>query len=269
MTVPLPRPTATVAVVLLALGLPLLAAAPATALADSGAAPASPAAVSVTAPAGPAASAVRSAPVSSTITVTGVGSATAVPDLAIVSVGVEAVGKTAQAAQDAQSKAANALLNAVRERGVAEQDVRTEGLSLTPVYKYQDGNSTLTGYQAAQNFSLKIRMVARTGLILQSVTDATGDAGRIHGVVFDVADRTELRARARTAAHKDAHAKALQYARLSGRHLGRLISLTESVSGGPSPVPAPADVAGSGVGVPIAPGEIQDDVRVTAVYELD
>ncbi|MFE6332191.1 SIMPL domain-containing protein [Streptomyces sp. NPDC057806] len=264
MTVPLPRPTAGLAVALLALGLPLLAAAPAPALSG-------PTAVSATGLTGPAAvsAPVRSAPVPSTITVTGVGSATAVPDLAIVSVGVEAVGKTAQAAQDAQSKAANALLNAVRERGVAEQDVRTEGLSLTPVYKYKDGNSTLTGYQAAQTFSLKVRMVARTGLILQSVTDATGDAGRIHGVVFDVADRTDLRARARASAHKDAHAKALQYARLSGRDLGRLVSLTEGVSGGPSPVPAPADVAGSGAGVPIAPGEIQDDVRVTAVYELD
>ncbi|MDT9694921.1 SIMPL domain-containing protein [Streptomyces sp. P17] len=251
MSAPLPRTTATLAVALLALGLPLLAAAPATAL---------------TAPAAPA---VRSAPQASTVTVTGVGSATAAPDLALVSVGVEAVGKTAQAAQDAQSKAANALLAAVRKRGVAEHDVRTEGLSLTPVYKYQDGNSTLTGYQAAQNFSLKVRTVARTGEILQSVTDATGDAGRIHGVVFDVADRTQLRARAREAAHKDAHAKALQYARLSGRNLGRLVSLTEGASGGPSPVPAPADVAGGGAGVPIAPGEIQDDVRVTAVYELD
>ena len=254
MSAPLPRTTATLAVALLALGLPFLAAAPATALA---------------APAVPAALVVRGAPELSTVTVTGVGSATAAPDLATVSVGVEAVGTTSQGALEAQSKAAKALLTAVRERGVGDQDVRTEGLTLMPVYDHQDGKSSLTGYQATQMFSLKVRKVERTGEVLQAVTDATGDAGRIHGVVFDVADRTELRARARDAAHRDAYAKALQYAELSGRRLGRLVSLTEGASGGPSPVPVPADVAAGGAGVPIAPGEIQDEVRVTAVYELD
>ncbi|MGV9457264.1 SIMPL domain-containing protein [Streptomyces sp. NPDC003635] len=255
MSAPLPRTTATLAVALLALGLPFLAAAPATALTTTTAAFAAPV--------------VRGAPDLATVTVTGVGSATAAPDLATVSVGVEAVGKTSQAALEAQSKAAKSLLNAARERGVGDQDVRTEGLTLMPVYDHQEGKSTLTGYQATQMFSLKIRKVERTGEVLQAVTDATGDAGRIHGVVFDVADRTELRARARGAAHTDAHAKALQYAELSGRRLGRLVSLTESASGGPSPVPLPADVVAGGAGVPVAPGEIQDEVRVTAVYELD
>lgn len=257
MSAPLPRTTATLAVALLALGLPFLAAAPATALTATATAPAS------------ATPVVRVAPESATVTVTGVGSATAAPDLATVSVGVEAVGKTSQAALEAQSKAAKSLLNAARERGVGDQDVRAEGLTLMPVYDHQEGKSTLTGYQATQMFSLKVREVERTGEVLQAVTDATGDAGRIHGVVFDVADRTELRARARGAAHKNAHAKALQYAELSGRRLGRLVSLTESASGGPSPVPMPADVVAGGPGVPVAPGEIQDEVRVTAVYELD
>ncbi|MEV0171653.1 SIMPL domain-containing protein [Streptomyces sp. NPDC050803] len=250
MPAPLPRTTVTLAVTLLALGLPALAAAPATALTS------------------PVASATPSAPSVATVTVTGVGSANAAPDLAVVSAGVEVVGKTPQEALDAQNKAAQALLDAVREHGVADGDIRTEGLSLTPVYKYEDGSTLLTGYQAAQIFSVKVRNVDATGKIVEAIATATGDAGRIHGIAFDVADRSELHTRARKAAYKDAHAKALQYADLSGRKLGPLVSLNEASSGGQHPVPLPADAPAGGAGVPVAPGEIQETVTVTAVYEL-
>ncbi len=138
-----------------------------------------------------------------------------------------------------------------------------------PVHNYQDGAARLTGYQAAQTFSVTVRDIGRTGEVIQAITDATGDAGRVHGVAFDVSDRTALRARAREAAYGNAHAKALQYARLSGRSLGRLVSVTEGASGGPYPYPAPADIADGGAGVPVAPGEIRDTVTVTAVYELE
>lgn len=248
---PLPRTAAVLAVALLALGLPALAASPATAR---------PAAVGRD----------RVAPSPATVTVTGVGSATARPDLAVIGAGVEAVAKTPQAALNAQSKAADALLAAVRRHGVADGDIRTESLSLGPVNEYQNGTSQLTGYQAAQSFSVKVRDIAATGGILQAITDATGAAGRINSVVFDVSDPTPLHRDARAAAHEDAHSKALQYARLSGHRLGRLVSLTDATADEPRPAPVAADLpAGVASGVPVAPGEIRATVTVTAVYELD
>ncbi|MEH0449471.1 SIMPL domain-containing protein [Streptomyces sp. B21-102] len=205
-----------------------------------------------------------------TVTVTGEGSANAEPDLAVVGVGVEATAKTPQAAMDAQSGAAAALLAAVRAEGVAERDVRTESVSLRPVHDYTGGASRLTGYQAAQSFTVKVRRVSRTGAVLQAVTDAAGDAARIGFVVFDVSDPAPLQARAREAAHADARAKAEQYARLSGRGLGRLISLSEDASTTPRPVPSAGDTPGAGtVAVPAAPGEIRATATVTAVYALD
>ncbi|MET9734111.1 SIMPL domain-containing protein [Streptomyces sp. NPDC006458] len=247
-----PRTTAALAVVLLALGLPTAAAPAATALPDPTPAPA------------------VSAPHASTVTVTGEGSATTAPDLAVVGAGVESVATTPRKALDAQSKAATALLRAAREQGITEGDIRTENVSLTPVYEYQDGTSQLKGYQAAQSFTLKVREVDRTGVILQAVTDATGTAGRIHSVAFDVTDPGPLHARARQEAYEDAHAKAEQYARLGGRSLGRLISLTEDTAGTPRPFPPAADAPdGTALGVPMAPGEIRATSTVTAVYELE
>ncbi|MDG4866106.1 SIMPL domain-containing protein, partial [Streptomyces sp. T-3] len=204
-----------------------------------------------------------------TVTVTGEGRATAVPDTAVVTVGVEVIKPTAQEALKAQNAAADALLAAAKKEGLAERDVRTESLSLSAVNEHNPTNGTnkITGYQAGQVFSLKVRDIKRTGAVIQSVMDASGDAGRIHSVAFDVADTSRLRSAARRSAHLDAHEKAVQYARLSGCKLGRLVSLNEGESGRPRPVAMPA-VAFDKEGVPVSPGEVEDQVTVTAVYEL-
>jgi uncharacterized protein YggE len=252
---PVPRtPVTAIAVTLLALGLPAFAAPAAVAVTPGGTVPAA---------------RVASAP--ATVSVTGEGSAVGEPDIALVGVGVEATAKTTQAALNAQNKAAAALLKAVRAQGIADKDIRTESVSLSPVYDYADGESTLKGYQAAQSFSIKVREVAATGALLKAITDATGNAGRINSVVFDLDDRRPLQARARKAAHDDAHAKAAQYARLSGHRLGRLVSLIEGGTGYVVPMPpVSADAPSGGVGgVPLAPGEIRATASVTAVYELD
>ncbi|WP_254705716.1 SIMPL domain-containing protein [Streptomyces vilmorinianum] len=202
-----------------------------------------------------------------TITVTGSGRAAGAPDLAVLSVGVEATRKTAKEAMEAQRVAAEALLAALRKQSVADRDIRTDSLSLSPVHTYTaDGQSKVTGYRAGQSFSAKIRDIDKAGQVIGAVTDATGDAGRINGVAFDIADPSALRAKARETAHKDAHDKAAQHARLSGHRLGRLVSLTESEGMRPGrPAPEmPADAPG----VPLAPGEIEEQVTVTAVYEL-
>ncbi|MFD5322398.1 SIMPL domain-containing protein [Streptomyces sp. NPDC127092] len=234
--------------VLLGAAAPALAAAPGTTVSEAAAA---------------------RAPQPTTVTVSGSGRAAAAPDLAALSVGVEATRKTAKEALAAQSAAAKALVEALHAQGIAERDIRTESLSLSPVYTQSpEGESKVTGYQAGQTFSVKVRDIDRTGQIIGAVNEATGDAGRINGVVFDVADPTRLRAKAREAAYRDAHDKAAQHARLSGHRLGRLVSLTEGESSRPGPGAVPSAPADGGEGVPLAPGEIEEHVTVTAVFEL-
>ncbi|MEW5632437.1 SIMPL domain-containing protein, partial [Streptomyces hydrogenans] len=164
--------------------------------------------------------------------------------------------------------AAEALLAVLRKEGVEDRDIRTDSLSLNPVYtQTTGGESKVTGYQASQTFSVKVRDIDRAGQVIGAVNGATGDAGRVNGVVFDVADPKELRAKAREAAYKDAYDKASQHARLSGHRLGRLVSLSEgdSLRPGHGALPSmPADEPS----VPLAPGEIEEQVTVSAVFEL-
>ncbi|MBB4984684.1 MULTISPECIES: SIMPL domain-containing protein [Streptomyces] len=203
-----------------------------------------------------------------TVTVTGNGRASAAPDLAILSAGVEATRPTAKEAMAVQSTAAEALLDVLHKQGITDRDIRTDNLSLAPVYtQTKDGDSKVTGYQAGQSFSVKVRDLDRTGQVIGAVNDASGEAGRINGVVFDVADPSALRAKAREAAYKDAYDKAAQHAQLSGHRLGRLVSLSEGESVRPGPGASPA-ASTDEPGVPLAPGEIEEQVTVSAVYEL-
>ncbi|MFI7382303.1 SIMPL domain-containing protein [Streptomyces sp. NPDC049813] len=213
------------------------------------------------------------APRPATLTVTGEGRASTAPDMATVTAGVEANGPTAKAALATQNRTADALLAAVRKAGVADRDVRTENLSASAVYESgpEPGAATrVAGYRATQSFSVKVRDLERTGAVIQAMADAAGDDIRIDSVVFDVADPSRLRSAARAAAHADAHAKAVQYAKVSGHKLGRLVSLEEAPSGRPRPVAVPAAAfAATAQKVPVAAGEIEDEVSVTAVYELN
>ncbi|MFD3534114.1 SIMPL domain-containing protein [Streptomyces sp. NPDC058664] len=204
-----------------------------------------------------------------TVTVTGDGRAAAAPDLAILSVAVEATRRTAKEAMAAQKTAAETLLGVLGKQRIAERDIRTDSLSLAPVYTQNAaGESKATGYQAGQSFSVKVRDIGRTGQVIGAVSDATGDAGRINGVVFDVADPSALRVKAREAAYQDAYDKAAQHARLSGHRLGRLVSLSEGESVRPGPGAAAPGVSADEPSVPLAPGEIEERVTVSAVFEL-
>jgi uncharacterized protein YggE len=204
-----------------------------------------------------------------TVTVGGRGEASAVPDLAIISVGVEIRKPTATEAVEAHATTARALLDAVHAQGVSDRDIRTESMWLNPVYEHDEsGNSHLAGFEAGQAFSVKVRDVTRTGKVLRATVDAVGDAGRINGVAFDVEDRAALRHRARAAAFKDARAKASHYARLSDQRLGDLLSVNEVSSGGGSPIPILSWQAADGAPVPVAPGEIKEKIDVVVVYQL-
>ncbi|MBM7865113.1 SIMPL domain-containing protein [Lentzea nigeriaca] len=206
---------------------------------------------------------------SGTVAVSGHGKASAVPDLAVISVGVEVRKPTATEAEAAQSTAARALLEAVRAQGVSDRDIRTENMWLNPVYESDQagGNSHLAGFQAGQAFTVKVRDVSRTGTVLHAAVAAAGDAGRINWITFDLEDRAALRHQARAAAFKNAHDAAAQYAELSGHRLGDLVSVNEAAAGGASPVQVLAQAADSAQ-VPVAPGQIKDEVVVDVVYRL-
>ena len=96
------------------------------------------------------------------VTVTGEGTVAAVPDNAMIRLGVSSQGKTARAASDANAREMTVVLAAIKESGVADRDIQTTSLSLQPQYDpNKTGAARLLGFQVNNQITVKIRDIGR------------------------------------------------------------------------------------------------------------
>ena len=164
------------------------------------------------------------------IWVTGMGEVTAIPDVAIISLGVEARATTVAEAQAQAAEAMDAVMDVLNDYGVASKDIKTQYYSIYPVRRWDDGKETLIGYRVSNTVTVKIRKIEDTGGIIDAVTSAGGDYTRINGISFTVDDPDAYKVEAREEAMADAKAKAEQLAQLAGVTLGKPTYIAESGS---------------------------------------
>lgn len=103
-----------------------------------------------------------------TIAVEAEGKVTAVPDLGLLSVEVETRAPQAEAASQENSRRAEALLKALKQALGPDDQVKTLGYRLNPVYASQDksGPPEIKGYQAVHRFQVRVKGPARLGSII-------------------------------------------------------------------------------------------------------
>lgn len=196
------------------------------------------------------------------------GDVTRVPDIARINSGVITQAATATEAIRLNAARMNAVRDALRRAGVADRDIQTSNLSLQPQYRYAENQPpVLTGYQAANEVSIRFREIAQTGRILDALV-AQG-ANQISGPMLEI-DRPEAALdEARTAALANARARAELYARALGMQVRRILWVSESGMAGP-PMPRPMAVlrAEAGQTANIDPGEQRLSVALTVSFEL-
>ncbi|MES3034560.1 MAG: SIMPL domain-containing protein [Gemmatimonadota bacterium] len=175
------------------------------------------------------------APTPPVIEVTGAGEAKAIPDRALVYVGVQTKGRTAAIAGQENAKLANAILAAVRAAGIAREQVGTMNYSVQPSYRYYpDGRKPeLTGYDATNTVRVEVRSLELVGKVIDAALGA--GANNINGISFFTAQLDSVRREAMAAATVDARLSAEVMARAAGGSLGPLLSLTTQMNDGPRP----------------------------------
>lgn len=219
-------------------------------------------------------------PATNTITVDGMGKATAIPDIATVSFSVLGEGTNASTAQDEATKKNNVALAVLKEKGIAETDIKTTSYTISPKYAYPQPCYTqpcpyyeerIVGYTVNQSTQVKIRDTAMVGDILS----ALGDAGvsNLYGPNFQVEDEDNVRAEARAEAIEEARAKAEVLARDLGVRLVRVVSFSENGGGYPAPYYDRAfGLGGAAESVKVAPdialGENEIVSQVYITYEI-
>jgi len=196
-------------------------------------------------------------PAAKTITVTGDGSITTVPDRATFSFTIETRAKTATAALNQNSSDATAVIAALKAAGVSSANLQTSQVSLMP-QSSQDG-TTILGYIASNSVTVKTPL-ANAGKVVDAAVGA--GANGVSGPSLDVSDQDALYRDALHKAVDDAKLKAQSLADAAGLSLGGALTITEGGSASPLPV---ADKM-SAVGAPIEAGTQQIQASVTVTY---
>ncbi len=197
------------------------------------------------------------APPAKTITVTGNGSITTVPDRATFGFTIETRAKTATAALAQNSNDATVVIAALKAAGVTSANLQTSQVSLMP-QSSQDG-TTIVGYVASNSVTARTPL-EKAGKIVDAAVGA--GANGVSGPSLDVSDQSALYRDALHKAVDDAKLKAQSLADAAGLSLGAV----QSISEGSSPSPLPIADKMSAVGAPIEAGTQQIQARATVTY---
>jgi uncharacterized protein len=191
-----------------------------------------------------------------------------VPDVAVISTGV--ITQSADAATVMRDNAARMarVLAALKRAGVADKDVTTSAVNLSPQYRYNNNQPpVITGYQANNQVTVRFRDITRSGAILDALVKE--GSNEINGPSLTI-DKPEVALdEARIAAITAGRARAEVYASAAGMKIKRIISISESE--GMSVVPRPMMammVKSAEADTVIMPGEQSLGMTVTMVFEL-
>ena len=169
----------------------------------------------------------------STMTLTGTGRATSVPDELSFSLGVAVTRPDLETALDEANRTMARVLDSLTAYGVRRTDVETTGLSMDPVYDYHPySEPTIRGYRVSQHANVLVKELRQGGRAVSAAVDAGGNAVRVSDLRLRVGDTDAMMRRARDAAVAEATAKAEQYAAATGQELGAVVTLRE-ISQGP------------------------------------
>ncbi|MBU0999306.1 SIMPL domain-containing protein [Patescibacteria group bacterium] len=188
-----------------------------------------------------------------TISFSGHGEVTAVPDIANIYFTISKDAKTVKDAQAGVADIEKKALDFLKEKGVEDKDIQTANASFYPKYEYRKAvcppipmdaeiagvtvspsssyycppsKQVLIGYTANESVTIKIRNTDTVGDIIQGI-GITG-VSDLNGPNFAIDKEDTLKMQARKLAIDDAKAKAKILAKDLGVSLGKITSFNEN-----------------------------------------
>ena len=205
-----------------------------------------------------------------TIVVSGSGTASDQADEANVILGVQTEGKTASEASRQNAELMTSIINAIKDLGLTEEDMKTVSYSIYPVYSKHD-YTQIVGYRVINMISVKVTDINLVGAIIDAATE--NGANRIQGVSFGLSPekREELKRRAYIAALKDAESKAQLIAETLSLKITGVYYVSESTYQPYKPYyDYRFEIAGAtSTSTPILEGKLSVSVTVQIAYSFE
>jgi uncharacterized protein YggE len=207
------------------------------------------------------------------VSVSGVGETKAQPDMAYVTIGVEARKPTVNEARTQVNATVERLLALTRELKIDPKQVDSTQLQVQPDYRWDEATrrQVLQGYLVNRQLEVEVRDLERLGTLLEKAV--TAGANQVGGARLDSSRRKELEREALALAVEDARLKADTLAQAAGVKLGPVQNLSAA---GSAPMPMFAERAMMAAAPPAMDAadqsyqaaEMKFTANVSAQYEL-
>ena len=206
-----------------------------------------------------------------TVTVSGSGEVAAEPDLAHVTLGVEARKPTMAEARSAVAATVDRVLALTRDLRIDPKLVNATRVQVQPEYSWneKDRKRVLLGYLVSRQVQVELRDLEQLGPLLERAVDA--GVNQVNDPVLDSSRRKSLEREAMAKAVDDARLNAETLARAAGARLGPVRALNGSSSAPPMPMYRRGAVMADAAMAPEAtyqPGDMKFSAAVNAEYDL-
>ncbi|MCK6585460.1 MAG: SIMPL domain-containing protein [Anaerolineales bacterium] len=204
-----------------------------------------------------------------TLDVSGVGVVYLTPDIVYINIGVNTQRENAAEAVSINKEQTTAVIQAIRDFGVAEKDIRTTNFSIWSNPQYDEfGQVKGSNYSVDNTVYVTVRDIDKLGDLLDAAISA--GANSIYSIQFDVEDKAEANEEARSLAVEEAKKQAQDLAEVAGLSLVEVQKISYYESGA-----SPYFYGGKGGGgggaeaaVPIQPGQLAVTVTVNMTYTV-
>lgn len=193
------------------------------------------------------------------MTLTGQGQVTAVPDMAVIRLGVQLTGSDLASVQSQNAQLSQDVLDALRRMGIT--DIKTFQYSIDKYYEYDNGTPIDRGYTVRNILEIKTRDMDLLGTIIDTAVEA--GANVVDLISFEVSNPEYYYQRALNLAVMDAVDKAKSISNNLGTRVEPIpINITESSSMPRPPQPFQRELAAT----PIVPGNVIIEANITAEF---
>jgi hypothetical protein len=200
------------------------------------------------------------------ITVNGEGTVSVVPTQSQWSFSTSVTNANASQAFALAGQKAQAMTGALKKAGVADKDIQTSSISLSPNYKTTPAGSQSGVESYTASFSITVQSAVKdAGAVVNAAVSA--GANEIDGPSLSAGDSEALYRQALAAAIDQAKGRAETAAKAAGVTLGAP-SAIDTTQNGPVVFAGAQSVSPKAANVPISPGETQVTADVTVTYAI-
>lgn len=208
-----------------------------------------------------------------TISVPGDGEIQAEPDLAYVTLGVEARKPNMEQARAEVTKTVEAVMKLTRELKIDPKHVRTTRINVQPEYNWNNDarERNLIGYFVSRQIEIELRNLDKLGQLLEKSIDL--GVNQLGDPRLDSSRRSELEREALAKAVADAKLNAEAVAKAAGARIGPPRTISANMGVVPPPIPlmkaqmARAEAADSAAGT-YQTGQMEFNGTVQVEYDL-